>query len=303
MNFINPPLAGKNHIVQLVCLILLVGIGVCVGSSLGTLLNTIIFHTTNYNEAANTAAFLRVSQVCNSLGVALVPALLFAWCQEGKFFGYNAADRKPYYLLVNVVLVLSIVLLPLVAVLMQWNQSLHLPESMAKLETAFRTMEANAQSMTRVMTFNSSYGTLALNVIVMALLPAVCEEFLFRGTLQSFLHKWSGKPHLAIWITAVLFSAIHLQFFGFIPRMLLGAYLGYLYYWSRSLWLPVLAHFLHNALSLFIEFTFLTRGIIIDEVDLTRVHGAIPMLIGCVLVTAMSLVFMWRIQKDTLKDQ
>lgn len=298
MKLMNPPLAGKNHLLQLLCLVLLVAFGLCFGSSLGTLLNSLMFHATTVKEASNQAAFLRVSQVCVSLCAFLLPALLFAWLQDSKWFRYNDADRRPYYLLVNVTLVLSIVLLPLVAVLTQWNQAMHLPESMSKLETALRAMEGRAQAMTNILTFNVSYDVLMLNLLFLALIPALCEEFLFRGTLQSFLHKWSGKPHLAIWITAVVFSAIHLQFFGFIPRLLLGAYLGYLYYWSRSIWLPVLAHFLHNALSLIVEFTFLTRGIFIDDVDVLKVQGGTTMVIACALVTALSLVFMWRVQKD-----
>lgn len=302
MKLVNPPLAGKKPVVQLVILVLLVALGLCFGSSIGTLLNSMIFHTTVVKEASNPAAFLRVSQVCVSLFTFLFPALLFAWMQDGKTLHYNDADRKPHYMLVNVALVLSIVLLPLVAVITQWNQAVHLPESMAKLESALRTMEDAAKAMTNLLTFNTSYDVLMLNLLVLALIPALCEEFLFRGTLQSFLHKWSGKPHLAIWITAVVFSAVHLQFFGFIPRLLLGAYLGYLYYWSRSIWLPVLAHFLHNALSLIVEFTFLTRGIFIEDVEITKVQGGTTMVIGCAVVAAMSLVFMWRVQKDLVNE-
>ena len=294
----NPPLEGKKHIVQLICLLLLVAFGVCFGSCLGTLLNSMISHTTTLKGAGNPAGFLRLSQCCMSLVGFLLPSLLFAFCCDGKWFQYNNGDKKPHYLLVNITLILSIVLLPLIAVLSQWNQQWHLPESWSHLEVALRTMEDQAKSMVHTMTFNSSYGALALNMIVLAILPAVAEEFLFRGTFQQLLYKWSGKPHLAIWITATIFSAVHLQFFGFIPRLLLGVYLGYLFYWSKSVWLPILAHFLHNALSLLVEFTFLHRGVFVDDIDLTKVYGAVPMLIACTLVTAMSMVFMWRVQKD-----
>ena len=161
-----------------------------------------------------------------------------------------------------------------------------------------KQMEESADSISETLFGNLTNGTLFVNIIVMAALPAICEEFLFRGTLQNLLEKKSSKPHLAIWITAIIFSAIHLQFYGFIPRMLLGAYLGYLLYWSRSLWLPVLAHFLHNALSILVSFTFLRRGIDLDEMKFTDIHGAITLVLSCAVVLAMGLVFMWRTQKE-----
>lgn len=81
----------------------------------------------------------------------------------------------------------------------------------------------------------------------MALCPAITEEFFFRGALQRLIGKWNPNPHFVIWNAAILFSAFHLQFYGFIPRMLLGAYLGYLLLWTRSIWIPVFAHFINNA--------------------------------------------------------
>lgn len=88
---------------------------------------------------------------------------------------------------------------------------------------------------------------LIVNLMVMAVCPAITEEFFFRGALQRLIGKWSHNPHLVIWSVAILFSAFHLQFYGFIPRMLLGAYFGYLLLWSRSIWVPVFAHFVNNA--------------------------------------------------------
>lgn len=270
-------------------------------SALGLLVSSAIFHTLDPYSASDPATHIRITQAFSTVGTFLVPALLFAFCQDGKWFHYNKADRRPYYLLVNVTLVLSIVILPIVAILNQWNQALTLPESMAGLEKLMKSLEAKSEDILQLLTFNHTYATLAANLLVLALLPAVCEEFLFQGTLQAFISDKSGKPHLAIWLTAFIFSTIHFQFYGFIPRFLLGAYLGYLFYWSRSLWLPILAHFLHNALSILVEFTLAGRGILTDEMEFTQVKGSIPLLISCVVVTFISLAFMWRIQKDYYK--
>lgn len=298
MDFIRPFFAGKNNIVQLIFLLLFVLAGMIIFSALATLVCSAIYDTTTWSKAANPAAFLRITQTITSIGSFLLPALLFSFCQDKKWFHFNACDRQPHYLLVNVTLVLSIVLLPIVAALAGWNESMVLPEKLSGIEKWMRSMEDTVAQMQYVMTFQHTYGTLIANMLVLALLPAVCEEFIFQGALQRFLHKNCHMTHAAIWITAFVFSTIHMEFYGFLPRFLLGVYLGYLYYWSRSLWLPILAHFLHNVLSLLVDFTFAGRGILIDQVRFTDIRGAVPMLLTCSLVTAMSLVFMWKVQKD-----
>ena len=202
----------------------------------------------------------------------------------------------------NVTLLLSIVILPVVALLSQWNQAIELPKSWGALQQWMADMDTKAEELTTLLTFKHSYGTLLANILVLALIPALSEEFMFQGTIQAFLTKWTCKPHLAIWITAVIFSLIHFQFSGFVPRLLLGAYLGYLFYWSRSLWLPILAHFLHNALSLLVDFSFQGRGISLDDMKFTDIHGAIPLVISCSVVTFVSLIFLWRTQKELNED-
>lgn len=294
MDFIKPFFEGKNRAIQVLCLLLFVVAGTIVFSGLGSLAAYGIYHTHNFNEASSPANYLRITQAFSSVGMFLFPALLFAHAQDRKWLQYNNGTRKPNYLLVNVTLVLSIVILPLVAVFSQWNQAIQLPESMQWMVE----IDKEAENITKMLTAQHTYEALIINVLVLALIPSVCEEFLFRGTIQTFLSQWWKKPHLAIWTTAVIFSAIHFQFSGFFPRILLGAYLGYLFYWSRSIWLPVLAHFLHNALSLIVDFTFQSRGIYMDEIEFTDIHGAVPMVISCALVTFVSLLFMWRTQKE-----
>jgi len=298
MRYIRPLLEGKSFIVQLLVLVILILVGSTVFSSLGQLVAYAFYHTMDWQTASNPAAFVRITQTFGSIGMFLCPALFFAYFQDGQWLNYNSANRRPHYLYVNTVLVLSIALLPVVAILEQWNMSMHLPESMSGLEQWMVKMEESMGSVMDTLMSDHSYATLFINIIVLALIPALCEEFLFRGTIQALFTKQWGKPHLAIWITAIIFSAIHLQFYGFLPRMLLGAYLGYLFYWSRSLWLPILAHFLHNALSILVSFTFMGRGIDIDNMRFTDIHGSTTLVFSCAVVTAMGIVFMWRTQKE-----
>lgn len=301
MDFTRPFLEGKHWAIQILFILFFVIAGVILFSALGLLVAYLVFHTTDPYAASDPAAHLRISQTFSSIGIFLVPSLLFAYGQDKHCFSYNDANRKPYYLLTNVTLLLSIVLLPLVAILAEWNQSLTLPESMAGLEETMKQMEDKTADLMKLLTFNHTYPTLILNIIVLGLVPAVCEEFFFQGTVQAFMTKTTRKPHLSIWITALIFSVMHFQFYGFLPRFLLGAYLGYLFYWSRSLWLPILAHFLHNALSIIVDFTMASRGILTDEIQFSQVRGGILMVVACTLVTVVSLTFMWRVQKDMKK--
>ncbi|MBR4918420.1 MAG: CPBP family intramembrane metalloprotease [Bacteroidales bacterium] len=298
MDFIRPFFEGKNRLVQILFLLLFVVAGTIVFSGLGMLVAYAVYHTNNMYKASDPAGYIRLVQAFNSVGMFLVPALMFAYAHDRKWLHYNWADRKPHYLLVNVTLVLSIVILPVVALLSQWNQAIELPKSLGSLQQWMADMDAKAEELTTLLTFKHTYGTLLANIFVLALIPAIGEEFMFQGTIQAFLNKWTQKPHLSVWITALIFSAIHFQFSGFIPRLLLGAYLGYLFYWSRSLWLPILAHFLHNALSLLVDFSFQGRGVSLDDIKFTDIHGAIPLAISCTVVTFVSLLFMWRTQKE-----
>ena len=298
MDFIRPFFEGKNRLVQILFLLLFVVAGTIVFSALGMLVAYAVYHTNSMYEASDPAGYIRLVQAFNSVGMFLVPALMFAYAHDKHWLDYNWGNRKPHYLLVNVTLLLSIVILPVVALLLQWNQSIELPQSLAGLQKWMDDMDEKADAMLKMLTVRNTYGTLAINILALALLPALCEEFMFHGTVQTFLMKWWNKPHLAVWVTAVIFSAIHLQFSGFFPRLMLGAYLGYLFYWSRSLWLPVLAHFLHNALTLLVDFSFQGRGFSLDDMKFTDIHGAIPLVISCAVVTFVSLIFMWRTQKE-----
>ena len=111
-------------------------------------------------------------------------------------------------------------------------------------------------------------GDLVVNLIIVALLAAVGEELLFRGSMQNIFLEWTKNKHAAVWITAVLFSALHAQFYGFLPRMLLGVVLGYLYIWSGSLWLSMLFHFLNNGLA--VLFSYLIAKGTISETSVSN---------------------------------
>lgn len=297
MDFSRPFFENKNLFVQILFLLLFMLGGILIFSALGQLVCLLSFPGSNMGEAINSPGYLRLTQIFSSTGLFLIPALLFSYCHDKKWFSYNALDTKPHFLLVNMVLLLSLTLLPIVALLSQWNQTVKFPDALSGLERQLQSWEAAAERIQSILLMKHTYPALIANLLVMAVLPAFCEELMFQGTIQPLLTQWSKRPHVAVWLTALIFSFIHFEFYGFLPRLLLGAYLAYLFYWSRSLWLPILAHFLHNALSILIDFTLRGRGVSTDNIRLTDFLGATPLVITCTVVTIMGLVFMWRVQK------
>ncbi|HLF35933.1 MAG TPA: CPBP family intramembrane glutamic endopeptidase [Cyclobacteriaceae bacterium] len=136
------------------------------------------------------------------------------------------------------------------SVLIDWNAHIHFPESLSHFETWARQKEYDMKTVTEFLTRFNGIAEFLAGMVIIAILPAVGEEYLFRGIIQNKLELILKNSHGAIWFTAILFSAFHFQFFGFIPRMMLGVLFGYIYYWSRNLWLPVIAHFLNNGFTL-----------------------------------------------------
>ncbi len=164
-------------------------------------------------------------------------------------FKYLQMDKRPSLGAILGVIVCMIAVIPFMNLIIDWNQSLKLPESFSAIETWIREKEAAAQSITDQLLDMQSLGNLLLIVVVVGILTGIGEESLFRGLLQRLLWEKTKNHHVAIWVGAIIFSAVHFQFFGFVPRMLLGAFFGYLLVWSGNIWLPITAHFFNNSMT------------------------------------------------------
>ncbi|WP_375560731.1 lysostaphin resistance A-like protein [Bernardetia sp. OM2101] len=151
-----------------------------------------------------------------------------------------------------VVIVLAIVAFPAVQLTGILNGAIEFPEALKGLENWMRTKEDAAQMLTLFMTDFSSPLQTILGFIVIAVLAGLSEEVFFRGVVQPLFQNLTKNKHAAIWITAIIFSAIHFQFYGFIPRMLLGALFGYLYVYTNNILIPIWAHILNNGITLFL---------------------------------------------------
>ncbi|SFG64020.1 CPBP family intramembrane glutamic endopeptidase [Pontibacter chinhatensis] len=165
------------------------------------------------------------------------------------------------WLLVLLSGILIIAIMPANSVIIQWNAHMNFPDFMRAFEEWARQQEEQLAELTKLITQFNSVPELLIGLVVFAAIPAVGEELVFRGIAQQQIHRWSGNIHVAIWVTGIIFAAIHVQFFGFLPRAILGALFGYLYFWSGRIIVPIVAHFANNGFTVFLLYLQQTRAI------------------------------------------
>ena len=200
-------------------------------------------------------------------------------------------DCAPSLNAILVVLAFAIVSLPAMNWLVNFNEAMSLPSWMSGIEQAMRAMEDSAADATEQLLDIHTLWQLISTVFVVGLMAGLSEEILFRGAMQQTIQDSRLNAHAAVWITAILFSAFHMQFFGFLPRMILGVWLGYLLVWTRSLWVPIIAHTLNN--STVVLFSYMANKSIVaedfgDNLGIPA-DGAFPWLAVLSLIASLAL--------------
>jgi hypothetical protein len=201
-----------------------------------------------------TIAALKFFQVVNQLGVFVVPGILFVFLVNGSVKGYLRLNTRIHRISVIFGSLLVILSLPFNSWLLEMNQAMHLPAFLEGVEDWMRRNEDNATRLTEAFLGTGGIGGLLVNLLMIGVIAAVGEELIFRGILIRLFREWTRNTHVAVLVSSLLFSALHLQFFGFIPRMVLGIILGYLFVWSGSLWVPILVHFINNATAVTVSY-------------------------------------------------
>lgn len=209
---------------------------------------------------------LKYFQVVQSIGIFIIPPFILGWLFHGNISEYLCLDKSVNFTSVLLVLVLSFAASPFINFIGELNANMHFPEWMSGIENWMRNAEDQAEEITKAFLKVETPGGLLFNIFMIAVLPAIGEELLFRGVIQKILTDWTKNIHWGIWISAILFSALHLQFYGFIPRMLLGVAFGYLLVWSGSVWLPIVAHFINNAVAV-IAMYLIDKGLLSSEIE------------------------------------
>jgi len=228
--------------------------------------------------------FVRISTIINQIGAFLIPALFFTFFfYKNNWANFLQITNFPKVSNLFLGAIFMIATLPLVQFTYWFNMKMPLPQWAIDLE------EMTADLIENLLLVNQPYE-LWFNIFVVAVIPAICEEFLFRGVIQKKLYGWAKSPHVAIWIAALVFSAIHFQFQGFLPRVLLGAVLGYLFYWTGNLWVAVFGHFVNNAFSVVGQYLHQTGQIDID-LDNTEEISWLATLISLAVVIFLANLF------------
>lgn len=209
---------------------------------------------------------LKVFQILSSVGLFLLPPLFLAITEKSRITSFYTF-KKPEGRWFAWIFLLMFAFMPFMEWTALWNQKMHLPSGLEGVELWMKTKEAEAMRMTYLLLKVNGIGDFILNLFMIAILPAIAEELMFRGGVQRSFSRMFKNPHVAIWLAAFIFSAIHLQFYGFLPRLLLGALFGYIYLWTGNLWYAILAHFLNNAYAVCVAWYLQLKNIPLSNVE------------------------------------
>lgn len=204
---------------------------------------------------------MRIFAIFQDLLVFILPAVVAAFVATRLPASLLTVNVRPRIGVVFMAIVVMITSLPAMEWLIELNNNLHLPQGLSGLEEYMRGMEVTASNGVDALAGGTTIGDLIMGILIIGVLTGLAEELFFRGALQNlFMSMPRAKKHLAIWATAFIFSFMHFQFFGFVPRLLLGAYFGYLIWWSGSVWVPVVAHAFNNSLVVIISWVSARAG-------------------------------------------
>lgn len=198
---------------------------------------------------------LLIQGISSVVGFMILPALVMIGIRKTSYSVlFKAPVVNPLTLFITCAFVISFMVVN--SVFVDWNANIHFPEFMGGFDQWARKLEDSAQELTEFLTTFDNVGQFLVAFLVIALIPAIGEEFVFRGLLQNYARGFLKNDHAAVWFVAFLFSAFHLQFFGFVPRLLLGVTFGYLYLWSGNLIIPMLAHLVNNGFTLIMLYLY-----------------------------------------------
>ena len=213
-------------------------------------------------------------------------------------------SKAPSFKSIAMVVLVYIVALPAMNWIVDWNEGLHLPQELRGVESILRDMEDSAQALTSDLLLSKTWEGMLIRVLLVGVITGLGEEIFFRAGMLGSMHYGGVKRHVAVWTVALIFSGIHMQFFGFVPRLLLGAWFGYVMLWSGEVWTPIIAHSLNN--SIVVVFTFLANNHYIEDNIIETLgvpeKGQQPLLaIGSAIAT-MLVIWLFMRKKNTIES-
>lgn len=200
---------------------------------------------------------MKYYQIVTQFAWFLVPALIFGSLVQKNVFEFFNMNQFPTLLFVVMGILIIFLSNPFNEWLVYQNNQLNLPPFLSDWETWMREAEEAAAIATNKFLEMDSFNEYLLNIFMIGVMAALGEELLFRGAAQPLMMKLFKNPHIGIWSVAIIFSIIHFQFYGFFARMFLGAILGYSYYFTKNLWIPIIAHFFNNSMA--VTYVYLSK--------------------------------------------
>lgn len=274
---------------------LLVMLAIALGMLLLTSIVTAVLQIGGVDIISSTGGMLSVqafTQVLTfAVPVLLMTAIYYKGCAR-EYYRLDFGRRSWRCALAGVAILLLLV--PAIDWLTVWNDGWDLGGAGA----ALRALQEQTESVLQQLMGTTTVGGLLANLLVVALVPAVCEELFFRAGIQNLMQRWLKNPHAAIWITAVLFSLGHGELFAFIPRLLMGAVLGYLYVYSGSLLPNMLAHFTNNALVVLLYWLSMRGVVDIDPDEPLRVGALLTACCTLAAAALFAVTFLFRGRHD-----
>lgn len=230
---------------------------------------------------------LKLLQSLSSIMIFLLPALAFAWMADTKPIHWMGLRQSFSLTQLAAVVALMVASLPFIGLTGQWNEQVHLGGRLHELETWIRNTEKLAEQQTRLLLTTHNAGDYLVNLLMVAVLPGICEEAFFRGALQQLLIRWTGRVGAGVILTAFIFSFLHFQFLGFLPRFILGLMLGYVYVFTGSLWLAMIGHFVNNGVDVTLMYLYQLGWIKTDPMGDSQVTPWAGLLSGAIVIVLL----------------
>ncbi len=229
----------------------LTGIGMILGALISFSLVAALLHIpiADMQKVIMQPEYASMAQLANALASIIafgLPSIALAMMAKGNWYTHLGFTTIKSYQQIGIVILLALTGLILSGALGSLTEKIPIP---THFKNWAENLEAQYKKAMLSMTHMNSFMDLAYALLAVAIIPAIIEEVYFRGTLQKIVLDLTGKPYAAIILTAIFFSAIHFSFFGFLSRMALGMVLGYIYHYSKNIWLPILLHFLNNGIA------------------------------------------------------
>lgn len=240
---------------------------------------------------------LVIMQGLSSVVLFILTSLAYwRWIEKKSVADFNSR-RIPPVSVFFFVFILQMAFLPFNSYLAGINENIRLPAGLSELENVLKEMERAAAEITEFLAKSDTFPQLFMNILVIGVIAGIGEELVFRGIVLRKLLKGLNNEHVAVWLSAIIFSAIHFQFYGFFPRMMLGALFGYLYVWTGNIGIPIAAHIFNNTVAV-ILFHLIHKGVVSPELEKM---DSIPMpwVVASTLVFIVLLYTFYRQQRAT----